>query len=490
MTNGTIYNWQDSEERGYSIGWNLNTLIQKGVNENQPPETLDQLLNQIIELITCSVEEWGGLVSINCLDNYILPFVEKEKPSRQGFVSQIEQFFNRIAETGITVSITLDLIHRPSFEESEKAQVILDAVNNVIADISLSMMSRGVFKPYIGVNLYPETSWDSPVLDKWLTLSYQYGQPTYNNFITGTIAPETLQPRAIDPDPEAQYIRIGGVLGNAENQSVTSFSCINLAKIAAEARDETEFFDILDETVDQAQEHLEAKRNLIEKKLEQGELPLTSQFIDDLDWSFSVITLAGMNEALETLIDAPLGHVAGKAVTYKVLESLIRKLENIQYDTGYLYSLESYPSENPGAELLKEYDAEEEYLTPATELKPSHGDDLWDALEHEKKYHSMYTGGTLEQIHLKKGLDYNQGLKLLIKRTIENFGYNYLAITPVFSLCREHGYIKGEAETCPVCGKETTSYTRIDHKITPTGNLPKPLKEAYRQRAYYDVKNQ
>ena len=101
----------------------------------------------------------------------------------------------------------------------------------------------------------------------------------------------------------------------------------------------------------------------------------------------------------------------------------------------------------------------------------------------------MYTGGTLQQIHLKKGLTYNSGLKLLLRRIIENFGYNYLAVTPVFSLCAEHGYIMGETSTCPVCEKTAETYTRIDNTIVPISGLQEPLKEAYRRRVFYDVKN-
>ena len=93
------------------------------------------------------------------------------------------------------------------------------------------------------------------------------------------------------------------------------------------------------------------------------------------------------------------------------------------------------------------------------------------------------------QIHLERGLQYNDGLKLLVRRTVETFGYNYLAVSPVFTLCPEHGYIAGE-HVCPICDSETESYTRIDNKMTRVSSLPKPLEEAYRQRVYYDVKNQ
>lgn len=490
MNNGYIYSWEDGTDRGYSIGWNLKTLIQNGFDDYAPPERLDELLELIVQLVKESSKEWAGPITFNSFDNYILPFVEKEKPSKQGFFTLMEQFFQKISETESEVTISLDLVPRPDFEVTEKAQTILDAVNGVIADIYLSQMQRGGFEPYIAVNLYPETNWDSPALEKWLELSYQYGQPTYQNFITGTISPETLRPRNEKPDHEALHMRLGGAIGNSENQTVTGYACINLARIGSEAKDEKHFFTLLDEQVENASETLESQRKLVEARLDDENMPLTSQFIDNLDWSFSVIILVGMNEALETLIDAPLGHVAGKAVTYKVLEFLLRKIEDIQYRTGHLYSIESYPSERPGSALLSEYEAEEAFLTPATELKASHGDDLWDALEHQKKYHSMYTGGTLEQIYLEQGLSYNPELKLLIRRTIKNFGYNYLAITPRFSLCPEHGYIKGEEETCPICGKETETYTRIDQKLTPVSSLSEPLKEAYRQRVYYDVKNE
>ena len=489
MNDGFIYTRSEEDPRGYSIGWNLKTLIEKGLQGKTPPETLNQLLEQIILLASASGKEWSGSITINSFDNHILPFLEMEKPSKQGFIDQIQGFLQKLNETKTNVIISLDLIPRPELESSEKAQVILDAANGVLAEEYGKWMQGGKFNPSITINLYLETSWDSPLLDKWVELSYLYGQPVYQNFITGTIKPETLRPRNEKPDHEALHLRLGGVSGNSEDQSITGYACINLARLGSEAQDEQHFFSLLDEQVEKASEVLESQRETIESRLMEGKMPITEQFIENLDWSFSVITLAGMNEALESLIDAPLGHVAGKAVTYKTLEYLLRKLEEIQYRTGHLYSIESYPSEKPGAELLKEYETKKAFLTPATELKSSHGDDLWDVLEHQKKYHSMYTGGTLQQIHLKHGLIYNPGLKLLLRRTIDNFGYNYLAVTPVFSLCAEHGYILGDEAQCPVCGKDTETYTRIDNKITALSGLPEPLKEAYRRRVYYDVKN-
>ena len=489
MNDGYIYTCSEEDPRGYSIGWNLKTLIDKGIPGKAPPESIDQLLEQIIQLASSSDKEWRGSVTFNSFDNYLLPFAEREKPSKQGFIDQIHDFLQKLGETGVKTVISLDLMPRPEFDVHENVQIILDAINGVIAEEYAVRMLRGEFNPSIAINLYPETSWESSVLDKWIELTYLYGQPTYQNFITGTIKPDTLRPRDMKPDIEALHLRLGGVLGNSEDQSVTGYACINLARLGLEASDEREFYSLLGEKVENASEILESRRKIVEARLEEGDMPLTRHFIENLDWSFSIITLTGMNEALESLIDAPLGHIAGKAVTYKTLEYLLRKTEEIQYRTGHLYSIESYPSEQPSAEFLKQYEATEKFLTPATELKPSHGDDLWDSLEHQKKYHSMYTGGTLQQTHLEQGLTYNPGLKLLLKRTVENFGYNYLSVTPIFSLCKEHGYINGEQPVCSICRKTTQTYTKIDNTIVPLSGLPEPLKEAHRRRVFYDVKN-
>lgn len=486
MDNGSIYPWEKDIQRGYSIGWNLKTLISKGLPGSNPPKKIVDLLEQMKGLTNLSSHEWSGPITFNSFDNYLALFAAKENPSRKNFTDYVADFLQNI--NGRNVTITLDLISRPSFIKTEKTQVILNAINDVIHEIYESTLEKGIFEPRITINLYPETDWSLESLNNFLELSYLYGQPIYQNFITGTINPETLRPRKGLPDYDTTYLRMGGPAGDSEDQSVIGYCCINLAKLGSDARNEQDFFSLLDEKLDEAVFLLEQKREHVESRYRTGDMPLTKYFLDNLDRCFSVITLLGMNEALETLIDAPLGHVAGKAVTYKVIEHLLRRIEHIQYSKKHLYSLESYPSERIGSKLLKEYSSDYGYLTPGTELKPSHGDDLWDVLEHQKKYHSMYTGGTLQQIYLNEGLTYNYGLKLLIKRTVETFGYNYLAVTPNFSLCPEHGYIR-ENNICQICGKTGETYIRVDTDIMKLSDLPISLKEAHRKRVYYDVKN-
>jgi len=486
MNNGKIFLWEPESLQGYSMGWSLETLVTRGLPDVAPPRSLNEFLDQISLLAHSSKSEWIGPSTFNSLDAYMAHFFDENTPKEQ-LMLQLEDFFQKLGELEVTIS--LDLVPRPRFKKDGCTQSVLDLINNSLMSVYQARLEEGSFEPRVYVNLYPETSWRSRVLDKCLKLSFLYGQPIYQNFITGTIRPMSLRPKPGKPDYNVTYLRLGGPLGNADDESVVGYACINLASLGAEARSEEDFFESVDEQVEVAVAGLDEKRARVEDRLRDGSMPYTGYFVDNLEWGFSVITLVGMNEALETLIDAPLSHVAGKAVTYKVLEHLLRKLEKIQAKNRHLYSLESYPSEIPGAKLLEQSNLSNQYLTAATELKPSHGDDLWDILEHEKKLHSMYTGGTLLQIHLDRGLDYNEGLKLLIQRTIKEFGYNYLAISPVFSLCPQHGYIKGDS-VCPLCGGKAETYTRVDGKMMKTSELMDSLKEVYRQRVYCDIKNE
>lgn len=487
MNNGEIFVWEPESTRGYSVGWNLDTLLKKGVPNHDPPRNSVEFLEQLVLLVEESNKEWGGPISLNSFDNYIAQFLEDENPSKKQFTKQMNQLFYGLKGTNVLIS--LDLIPRQGFMITEKTQIILDAVNNVIQELFQKNMEKGLFEPYFRINLYPETNWESTQLVEWITLSYKFGEPTYQNFSTGTISPDTLRPKLYKPDYNVTYLRLGGLNGNSEDQSISGFASINLQKLASVARDEQDFFDLVDTRFNEVAEILQIKKKLLEKSFSDGEKPLTKNLMDNLDWSYSVITLVGMNEALEDLINAPLGHVAGKAVTYKLLEHLLRKLEEVQNKNNQIFSLEAAPSEIPGSILLKEYSSKHDTLTPSTDLKSDHGDDLWDVLEHQKKIHTLYTGGTLQQIYLAQGLSYTPGLKLLIKRTFEIFGYNYLAITPIFSLCPKDGYIYGEEAICPICSNKVETHIRVDGLLVKLSTVTDSIKEAYRKRVFYDVKN-
>jgi anaerobic ribonucleoside-triphosphate reductase len=64
----------------------------------------------------------------------------------------------------------------------------------------------------------------------------------------------------------------------------------------------------------------------------------------------------------------------------------------------------------------------------------------------------------------------------------------YFSITPTFSVCPEHGYIKGKHWNCPDCGKTTEVFSRIVGYFRPISNWNPGKKEEFEKRVEFSEK--
>ena len=60
-------------------------------------------------------------------------------------------------------------------------------------------------------------------------------------------------------------------------------------------------------------------------------------------------------------------------------------------------------------------------------------------------------------------------------------------MSPTYSVCESCGYINGEVNTCPKCGKETEIYSRITGYYRPVKNWNAGKTEEFKQRKTYDL---
>ena len=488
----------DEPDKGYSSGWNISSLT-----EDDRHSDIQSLLGGILGPLKRLQGEWAGPQAVNSLDVYCAAAVKRSGIADREMREAVAGFVSEVQILG-QLSVSLDLTPYATMPESmfgfssDDQQTLgahMDRFNGAFADALEHSYGRGSFRLVPVLNVTGQTDWESKVLSRYLELSYLYGYPVLQNYLTGTLNPRYLhEPEAVASDAEAAYLRHGGVHGNSDNQGCLSVVTLNLPHISRLSRTEDEFFGRLDEAVELAKAVHEGKRRHLEAMFAEGGLPETAKHLGSLDWHFSAVNLVGMNEALLGLIDAGSGHVAGKAVTYRLLEHLVWRIEEVQSETGHLYTLEAAPCVEAGAQMAeREADTPsggpQPFYTASTELPPGHGDDLWDVMEHQKKYHGIYTGGNVFQIHLARGLNYREECKLLLRRSLEVFGFNHLKVSPVFSLCREHGYLYGEQRTCPVCGGDAEIYAWVDCSPRPLDGLSEGLKEAHRRRVYSDVKD-
>ena len=75
--------------------------------------------------------------------------------------------------------------------------------------------------------------------------------------------------------------------------------------------------------------------------------------------------------------------------------------------------------------------------------------------------------------------------KMLVKKIAENTRLPYFSITPTFSVCRDHGYLKGEQFKCPTCQKDCEVYTRIVGYFRSVQQWNEGKKEEYSKRVAY-----
>ncbi|HIJ65565.1 MAG TPA: ribonucleoside triphosphate reductase, partial [Candidatus Hydrogenedentes bacterium] len=113
--------------------------------------------------------------------------------------------------------------------------------------------------------------------------------------------------------------------------------------------------------------------------------------------------------------------------------------------------------------------------------------DIFRVLELQDELQSAYTGGTVLHLYLGESIEDTEIAKRLIRKIFEKYKLPYISITPTFSICSNHGYIRGEHFACPACGAETEVWSRVTGYLRPVANYNDGKKEEYRERLKFEV---
>lgn len=67
---------------------------------------------------------------------------------------------------------------------------------------------------------------------------------------------------------------------------------------------------------------------------------------------------------------------------------------------------------------------------------------------------AVFIHNTVFHLYMSERVSSTEACKKLVKNVLSNYRMPYISITPTFSTCPIHGYIKGEHEFCPYCDQE------------------------------------
>ena len=505
----------------YCVGWDLQDLLIRGFAgvpgkvASRPARHLRTALGQLANFFYTLQGESAGANAVSNFDTLLAPFVWADKLSYKAIRQAMQEFlFNMNVPTRVGfqtpfTNITLDLTPPKIF--AEEAAVVggkpinkkykdfqkeMDMINRAFAEMMTEGDAQGrVFTfPIPTYNITRNFNWDNKNIEFIWEMTAKYGIPYFSNFINSDMKPEDARSMCcrLRLDNRELRKRGGGYFGANPLTGSIGVVTLNMARIGYLAKDEEDYFNRLAGLMDIARDSLLTKRQVLERLTERGLYPYSRFYLDSIKkrfggyWRnhFNTIGVHGMNESLLNFMNEDVGSKKGRRFAIKTLNFMRKKIANYQKEANELFNLEATPAEGttyrfalldkklyPRIKVANEKDVQENggepYYTNSSQLPVGYTDDIFEALELQDELQTKYTGGTVLHGFLGEAIQKGEMAKFLVKRIAENYHLPYYTLTPTFSICSSHGYLKGECEVCPECGCSTEIFSRVVGYLRP-----------------------
>ena len=516
---------------GYCAGWSLKQLIKEGLGgvpgkiTSSPAKHLSTLCNQMVNFLGIMQNEWAGAQAFSSFDTYLAPFVKIDnldyhevKQCIQSFVYGVNtpsRWGTQAPFTNITLYWTVpnDLAELNcivggkevdfKYKDCKKE---MDMINKAFIEIMNEgdANGRGFQYPIPTYSITKDFDWSETENNKLLfEMAAKYGTPYFSNYVNSDMEPSDVRSMCCRLRLDLRELRkkSGGYFGSGESTGSVGVVTINLPRIAYLSKDEREFYERLEHEMDIAARSLKIKRNVITKLLDEGLYPYTKRYLGTFNNHFSTIGLVGMNEVglNARWLRKDLTHEETQKFAKDVLNFMRDKLSDYQEEYGDLYNLEATPAESTSYRLAKHdrerypdiITASEEghtpYYTNSSHLPVGYTDDIFTALDVQDELQTLYTSGTVFHAFLGERLPDWKAAANLVRKIAANYKLPYYTLSPVYSVCKNHGYLAGEHFKCPKCGEETEVYSRITGYYRPVKNWNDGKREEYDMRKSYDL---
>ncbi len=524
----------------YCVGWDLQDLLREGFTgvsgkaASSPASHFSSALGQVVNFFYTLQGEAAGAQAFSNFDTLLAPFIrydgleyKKVKQALQEFVFNVN-VPTRVGFQSPFTNLTFDLIPPATIageqvviggKEQKEVYGDFQEEMNMFNQAFLEVLVEGdadgrVFTfPIPTYNITPEFDWDDPILETLWQVTARYGIPYFANYVNSELSPEDARSMCcrLRLDTKQLESKGGGLFGSAPLTGSIGVVTINMSRIGYLANTEAEFVEKLDQLMQLAKTSLETKRKVIERFTEQNLYPYSKFYLRNIRkrfdnyWHnhFSTIGIIGMNEACLNLLQADIGTKEGLSFSLRIMDHMRQRLTEFQEETGHFYNLEATPAESTSyrlAKLDKETypaiqtannpgitDKQKPFYTNSTQLPVYYSDDLFQILDLQDPLQSKYTGGTVQHIYLGEAAPDTQAVKHFVRKICQDYHLPYFTISPTFSICPEHGYLNGEIERCPTCGKTTEVFSRIVGYLRPVSQWNEGKREEYLQRSTFKV---
>ena len=520
---------------GYCAGWSLKQLLLEGLGgvtgkiTSSPAGHLSTLCNQMVNFLGIMQNEWAGAQAFSSFDTYLAPFVKIDNLTYKQVKQCLQSFIfgvntpSRWGTQAPFTNITLDWVVPNDMAELnaivggkecnfkyKDCVKEMAMINKAFIEIMIEgdANGRGFQYPIPTYSITKDFDWSDTENNRLLfEMTAKYGTPYFSNYINSDMQPSDVRSMCCRLRLDLRELRkkSGGFFGSGESTGSVGVVTINMPRIAYLATDEKDFYTRLEKLMNIAARSLKIKRNFISKLLDAGLYPYTKRYLGTFNNHFSTIGLVGMNEACLNArwLRKDLTHKEAQDFTVDVLNFMRNKLSDYQVQYGDLYNLEATPAESTAYRLAKHDkkrypdiitagDNDEDkvpYYTNSSHLPVGYTDDIFKALDIEDRFQTLYTSGTVFHTFLGQKLPDWKSCMNLVRKIAENYKLPYFTMSPTYSVCKEHGYLKGEQWVCPHCGKPTEVYSRITGYYRPLQNWNDGKAQEFEDRKEYVLGN-
>ena len=475
---------------GYCAGWSLRQLILEGLGgipdkiTSTPAKHLSTLSQQMVNFLGIMQNEWAGAQALSSFDTFLAPFVKVDGLSEAEVAQSIQSFIfgvntpsrwgSQAPFTNVTLDwvVPQDLAALPAIVGGVErefsygdCQAEMDLVNRVFLKLMLNgdANGRGFQYPIPTYNITEEFEWDSENAKLLFEMTAKYGTPYFQNFVNSDLNPGDVRSMCcrLQLDKRELRKRGGGLFGSDELTGSIGVVTINMPRIGFLADTTKDFYSRLDTLMDLAAESFSIKRKVINRLLDAGLFPYTKRYLEHLDNHFSTIGLVGMNECVLNFTGSDIVSEQGKSFAMEVLDYMRTRLADYQEKYDSLFNLEATPAESTSYRLAKHdkekypeiltSGEEEVFYTNSTQLPVDYTEDIFEALDQQEDLQAKYTGGTVFHGFIGESIEDWRGCRSLVRTIAHNYRIPYFTISPTFSVCSVHGYLRGEHFRCPKC---------------------------------------
>lgn len=523
----------------YCVGWDLMDLLltgfcgAEGKIESSPAKHFRSALGQIVNFFYTLQGEAAGAQAFSSFDTLLAPFIHYDKLSFEEVKQALQEFvFNINVPTRVGfqtpfTNITMDLFPpdlyknqpviiggKPQDKCYSDFQAEMNILNKAFLDVMIEGDAKGrVFTfPIPTYNITKDFDWDNPTIAHLWEATAKYGIPYFSNFVNSDMDPNDARSMCcrLRLDTRKLEARGGGLFGANPLTGSIGVVTINLPRIGFLATSEADFYDRLERVLAMAMSSLEIKRKILETYTASGLYPYTKFYLKSIKerfdqyWKnhFSTIGIIGMNEAVENFLKVNLGDEKGRQFALKVMDYLRARLIEFQELTFNNYNLEATPAEGtsyrlaildkrqfPGIKCAN-CGGDTPFYTNSTQLPVNYSNDIFEVLDLQDELQTKYTGGTVLHIFGGERVEHSESIKTMVNAICHQYHLPYFTFSPTFSICPNHGYLVGEQEHCPTCGKACEVFSRIVGYLRPVSQWNEGKKAEFKLRTTFDTVKQ